>query len=225
MAYFNRDFIKFFEDLTDNNDRDWFTENKERYEKNIKKPFQELVFELITRMSFDDPKLMIEPKDAIFRIYRDIRFSKDKTPYKNHASAAINRGGRKAWNEPGVYFEMNHEGIGIYGGLYFPDKESVKKIRNYIASHMKDFNKIINSKNFKTKFNGEVLGEKSKRLPKELEEPALKQPLIFNKQFYFGCELPKLHILKDNLPDILMSYFSAGKPFNDFLKTCLTSKI
>lgn len=225
MAYFTKDFLKFFEELTDNNNREWFTNNKELYEKKVRKPFEELVFELITRLSFDDPLLMLEPKDAIFRIYRDIRFSKDKTPYKIHASAAINRGGRKAWNEPGVYFEMNHEGIGIYGGLYFPSNENIKRIRKYIATHLREFEKIITSKNFKAKFDGQILGEKSKRLPKELEEAALKQPVIYNKQFYFGCELPKSYILKEELPDILIDYFAAGKPFNDFLRASITGKV
>ncbi|MFA3782274.1 DUF2461 domain-containing protein [Melioribacteraceae bacterium 4301-Me] len=223
MPYFTRDFIKFFEELTENNNREWFNANKERYEKNIKQPFEEMVFELITRLSFEDPLLMIEPKDAIFRIYRDIRFSNDKTPYKNHVSAAINRGGRKAWNEPGIYFEMNHEGIGIYGGLYFPNNESINKIRKHLILHSKRFEKIINSKEFKTKFGGKVLGEKSKRLPKEFEKYASKQPLIFNKQFYFGSELSNTYILKEDLPDILMDYFLAGKPFNDFLREALNT--
>ena len=89
MKYFTKDFAAFFKDLEKNNNREWFHENKKRYEDSVKNPFHNFVEELIGGLSDIFPTLTIQPKDAIFRIHRDVRFSKDKTPYKIHASALI----------------------------------------------------------------------------------------------------------------------------------------
>ncbi|KAB2842673.1 MAG: TIGR02453 family protein, partial [Melioribacteraceae bacterium] len=82
MSHFSKELIKFLKDLSKNNNREWFTENKKRYENFVKEPFFNFIDELITRMNMDDPSIAIEPKDAIFRIHRDVRFSNDKSPYK-----------------------------------------------------------------------------------------------------------------------------------------------
>ena len=83
MPHFSPEFLQFFKDLAANNNRDWFTGNKKHYELVVKKPFEVFITDMINKIKKDDPKLQIEAKDAIFRIYRDVRFSKDKTPYKN----------------------------------------------------------------------------------------------------------------------------------------------
>ena len=95
MIYFTKDFIGFFSDLENNNNRDWFHENKKRYETSVKGPFESLVSALISELSKVYPEMTITPKDAIFRINRDIRFSKDKSPYKTHMAALISPGGKK----------------------------------------------------------------------------------------------------------------------------------
>ena len=84
MAYFKKEYLDFFEDLEKNNEREWFQENKKRYEEYVKTPFSSFVNDLI--LSFHDifPEMTMTSKEAIFRIYRDVRFSKDKKPYKNH---------------------------------------------------------------------------------------------------------------------------------------------
>lgn len=163
MAWFTPEFESFLKELQDNNNRDWFTENKPRYERHVKKPFESFVRDLILRMQQYDPACKIEPKDAIFRIYRDIRFSKDKTPYKTNVSAIIGRGGRKEMSLAGMYLEMGHQHLRVYGGVYKPDKDQLNAIRQEILYNQSEFNRVINDAEFKRCF-GELRGEKNKRL-------------------------------------------------------------
>lgn len=221
MPYFTKDFIKFFKELSSNNNRDWFNANKERYEKVVKEPFYNLVAEFLTRISFDDQTFFADPKDAIFRIYRDVRFSKDKSPYKLHASAAISSVARAAINDPGFYFELNHKGINIYCGSYMVDKTGLAKIRNYIMHNSKELDKILKNRKFKKLFGGEILGDKQKRLPKELMNAAEKQPLLYNTQFYIHAKLPASIITSDKLGDELYDHYEAAKEVTNFFRRAL----
>lgn len=103
MAHFTQDYLDFFKELAANNNKDWFHGNKKRYEASVKKPFEEFVQDIINRTSELDDRFAGEAKKAVFRIYRDVRFSKDKTPYKLNCSAIIAPGGKKrrdgnSWN-------------------------------------------------------------------------------------------------------------------------------
>lgn len=117
MSFFVKDFIDFFSELEKNNNKVWFDENKKRYEKYVKIPFIEFVTEIIIRVQEDDSLVNINAKEAIFRINRDVRFSNDKSPYKSHTSAAISAGGKKDFAYPGIYLELSHKGLGVYGGI------------------------------------------------------------------------------------------------------------
>lgn len=216
MAYLTQEFLTFLKELAANNDRDWFNQHKKRYEEHVKKPFENFVGALIAEMQKLDPNVLITPKDAIFRIHRDTRFSKDKSPYKTHVSAIVSRVGRKDRSSPGMYVQISAEDVSVYSGAYEPDKNELQNIREAIASNPGEFEKLINDKNFKAKF-GEIRGEKNKRLPKELEAAAAKQPLIANKQFYYFAKFDPEIALKPDLPKILMDCYKAGQPLGDFL--------
>lgn len=215
MAWFEKEFIAFFLELEVNNHKEWFHENKKRYEHYVKEPFYNFVAEMIKRINKDDPSVAIEPKEAIFRINRDIRFSKDKQPYKNYASAVISREGRKDLKLPGAYFEFKAECIQYYGGAYFIEKDDLLKVRHKIAKDIPAFNKIITDKKFVNTF-GDVQGEKNKRLPKEFEAAAVKQPLLFNKSFYYGAQLDMSLLFEENLADEIFKLYLAGKSFNQY---------
>lgn len=220
MAYFTQDFIDFFAELKEHNVREWFNDHKKRYEKSVKDPFKRFVAEMIHRMHELNPDIQIEPKDAIFRIYRDVRFSKDKSPYKTHVSAIIGDGGRKNMKDPGMYIQLNDNESRIYSGVYQPEKEDLEKIRWYIAEHNDEFEEIINAPDFKKEF-GAIRGEKNKILPKDLKEPAAKQPYIFNKQFYIFTTLEPSALLRDDLPDVIMKKYAAAIPLGDFLRSAM----
>ena len=135
-------------------------------------------------------------------------------------SAAISKGGKKDMVNIGVYFELGPEHVGIYTGVYMPDKEQIDNIRRHIAKNAKKFDAILKEKNFKATF-GEVKGEKAKLLPPDLKAEAVKQPLIFNKQFYLQHTAdPDIIVEKDVLKYIADKYKHA-KAFNDFLKQVL----
>jgi uncharacterized protein (TIGR02453 family) len=221
MPHFNKDFIDFFKELEENNNREWFTENKERYEKSVKIPFEHFVQDMIYRIHEVDENLMLTPKEAIFRIYRDIRFSKDKTPYKTHVSAVISNGGRKNFDDPGVYIEIGADYLRFYGGLYQLDKNQIEKVRRFIASNLQEFEKLLTNKNFK-KYFLTVRGESNKRIPKEFLNAYEQQPLIANKQFYYFTELSGDKITTKNLPQMLMKFYLAAEPMSSFLSRALS---
>ncbi len=217
MSYFNQDFIKFFKELESNNNREWFNENKERYIHSVKDPFFSFVEEMIHRISEDNDSFNIAPKEAIFRIYRDVRFSKNKLPYKTTASAIISPGGRKDFTTPGYYLELSAEGVKFYGGAHFLNKEQLQKLREYIVENMKEFKALQEDNKFKNRF-GKLLGEQNKRVPKEFKEAMIKEPLIANKQFYYYAKLGVDKMLSKALVNTLMNYYSVGKPINLFLE-------
>ena len=105
MHFFEQDFIDFFKELQQNNHRDWFHSQKKRYENSVKQPFLIFVQEIINQMQDMDQAITMEAKEAMFRINRDIRFSKDKSPYKTHMAAIISAGGKKDMTTPGMYLQ------------------------------------------------------------------------------------------------------------------------
>jgi uncharacterized protein (TIGR02453 family) len=219
-SWFSTDFIEFFKELASNNNKGWFDENRERYATVVREPFKLFVQELIARMYEIDPSIAIEAKDAIFRINRDIRFAKDKSPYKINRSAIISPNGRKDKTTPGLYVEFTPEYVRIYGGVYQLATAQVAAVRAAIAKDLKGFDKLINSKDFKNSY-GEIKGEKAKRIPKELKELAEKQELLFNKSWYYFVELPPETILKEDLATIIIDNYLKGKPVIDFFRNIL----
>lgn len=222
MGHFSEDFNQFFIELAANNNKDWFDENRKRYEQNVKKPFDAFVADLIDALAKDEPEMKIEPKNAIFRINRDIRFSKDKTPYKLNRSAAISKYGRKNRSYPGFYFQMGPESVSIAGGAYTPEKADLEAIRTAIMKEPKKFRKAIEAPEFVSVF-GEIRGEENKRLTnKEMMEAAVKEPLLLRKQFYYWAEFPPEMVTDQNLLPFLVEKHQASKAFRNFLKAALS---
>ncbi|MGE0567016.1 MAG: DUF2461 domain-containing protein [Bacteroidia bacterium] len=217
MKHFNPAFLKFFNELSKNNSTEWFNENRKTYEKEVKKPFSDFVDEMIKRIQKHEPDVKIKASEAIMRINKDIRFSKDKTPYNTHVSANISVYGKKDKSYPGFYFQLSPKGIMIYGGAYMVENTTLQALRSHIADNLKEFVKIYSDKSFKEKY-GKIQGEQNKRIPPEFQKVVVKEPLIANKQFFYSAELKPVLITSDKLPDELMKYYLAGKKINDFLK-------
>ena len=208
--------LDFLKDLRKNNNRDWFHSNKKRYEKDLKKPFAELVGTLIEVAREIDSQVDILPKDATFRINRDTRFSKDKTPYKTHVGAIISRFGRKRKEFPGYYVHIEPGRLMLGGGAYFLPTDMLWKVREHIMKNANEFSTIIHEKDFVEKYDA-IQGEKNKRLPKEIMEAAKTQPLLFNKQFYYMAELPTEIAIMPDFIDFCRLYFQAAARLNAFL--------
>ena len=217
MKYFTSDFLDFFKELAANNNKEWFDANRKRYEQVVKKPFEKFVADLITAMRQDEPELLAEPKDCIFRINRDIRFSADKTPYKVQVSALITPRGRKQMEYPGLYLELTPEHVGIYGGLYMPDKIMLADLRESIADDPAAFKKAYTNKLF-VKLYGEIKGEKNKRIDKHLTDAAEAEPMLYNKQFYYHATLPAKMIVDERLLHTVLDYYHAAAPVREYFR-------
>jgi uncharacterized protein (TIGR02453 family) len=223
MAYFSSDFIKFFKSLEKNNTTEWFNENRKTYEQAVKKPFQVFVDDMISRIKKHDPAVNIKAGDAIMRINKDIRFSKDKTPYNTHVAANISPFGKKDKSYPGFYFQLSPKGIQLFGGVYMAEPPRLEKIRTYMGKHLKEFSAAIGDKKFKDMY-GKLKGEQSKRLTPELQKLQAREPLIANKQFYFSTELSADHITSAKLADTLMAHYTAARPVNSFFTAAWEKK-
>lgn len=215
MNHFSQDFIRFFKELEKNNNKEWFDQNRKRYENSVKKPFYNFIDELIEQIHDDDPSVQLQPKDAVLRINRDIRFSKDKTPYHTYVAAIISAGGKKDKSVPGVYIQLNAKEIRFYGGAHMIDKDQLLAIRTYISENLKDFNSIINDPRFTKRF-GTIHGSQHKRIHPEFKEIADKQPLIANKNFYYYSILDGKEIVQDNLVNQIMDLYFAANPVKNF---------
>ncbi len=215
MQYFTKEYIEFFKELEENNYKDWFHSNKKRYESFVKKPMLLFVTDLLDRLKKLDSGIVVEPKKCLGRINRDIRFSKDKTPYNIRFFGHVTKG-EKMDPLPVIAFRFGGRDAGIMSGFYKPNKERLKSIRDNIKADPKAFKKLYSAKNFKEKF-GTVQGEANKRIPPEYKDLFETEPLIANKQFYYVNEVEPDIILGDDLVSVLVDYWKAAKPMNDFL--------
>lgn len=216
MPWFTQDAIDFFRELELNNNKPWFEANKKRYEASVKKPMEAFAGHMIERMKKFDPEIAMTPKDAVFRIYKDVRFSKDKTPYKTNAGAHISRGGRKGFSTPGLYFHFDPRVMGVASGYYMLEPDQIAKIRRLIMSDPAGYEKALGNKAFQTHF-GKVLGETNKVMPPEFKEAAKTLPILLNKQFYYWAEQPVEQLLIEDLDDFLIERYQAAVPMNEYL--------
>ena len=216
MAWFTQDAIDFFRELEFNNHRDWFEKNKKRYENSVKKPMEAFADEMIGRMKELLPDIQMTGKQAVFRIYKDVRFSKDKTPYKTNAGLHVNSAAKGDLANPGLYFHIDPRVMGIASGAYMLEPPAVKRMRTYLAENLDAFQKQLDDKEFQKYFGG-IKGEVNKILPPEFREAAQKQPLLFNKQFYYWAEHEAEEALREDLPEYLMAHMKACRKMNQFL--------
>jgi uncharacterized protein (TIGR02453 family) len=221
----SKDTLQFLDDLKANNNRDWFLDNKKRYEA-FKKDYQQLVGDLLDAMKPLDPSLeMLEVKNCTFRINRDIRFSKDKTPYKSHLGVWLTSGA-KGVNRSGYYLHLEKGASFIAGGLYCPEAEDLKKMRKEIAYFHDDLEAILDEKNFKKEFKDFDRNEKNtlKNPPRgyEKEHPAIE--FLKLKSFESSQRIDISEVTKKDFVAEMSKKLIALKPLNDFINRALTSE-
>lgn len=215
--------IQFLEDLKFNNNRDWFLENKNRYEL-FKKDYQQLVADLLAVMKPLDPALeMLEVKNCTFRINRDIRFSKDKTPYKTHLGVWMPCGRVKGQNRPGYYIHLDPKEAFIAGGLYAPEATELKKIRKEIAFFYDDLNEILNEPAFKKVFVDFDRDERSllKNPPRGYEKDHPAIDLLKLKSFETSFKIKFEDVAKPDFVTMATKKLILLKPLNEFISRAL----
>jgi uncharacterized protein (TIGR02453 family) len=191
---FSKKMPAFFRGLEKNNSREWFATKKESFESEVRSPMIELVSlinEDLKRFALHN--VMATPAKAIYRIYRDTRFSKDKTPYKTHIGATFRRSGLPKHSGAGFYFGVSHKEVEVAGGMYMPEPEQLTAVRQAIVNDRAQFLKLLKSPALKRKL-GPLVGEKLKRPPKGYEStPPDIAEYVKHKQMYFYITLdPKL---------------------------------
>jgi len=215
--------IQFLNELSENNNREWFQKNKKRYDESREKVLflTEVVINEIRKFDPDVP--LLEPKDCLFRIFRDVRFSNDKRPYKTNFGSFIAKGGRKSMHA-GYYFHIEPSGSFVGGGIYMPAAEPLKAIRQYIAENGEEFLSLINSKNF-IKVYPEMMDDKLKTAPKGYSPDHEFINLLKYKSFAFSSQFDKSQILADNFIEKLVHSFKTLHPVNRFLNDALENNL
>lgn len=221
----SKDSVQFLDDLKANNNRDWFLDNKKRYET-FKKDYYKLAEDFLNAMKPHDPSLeMLEVKNCTFRINRDIRFSKDKSPYKDHLGVWISSGS-KGMNRSGYYVHIARSGSFIAGGLYCPEAEDLKKMRKEIAFFHDDLEEIMSNKNFQREFGDFDRNEKNllKNPPRgyEKEHPAIE--FLKLKSFETSQKFDFEAISEADFVAKMSKKLLVLKPLNDFINRALTSE-
>jgi len=216
--------LSFLSNLKNNNNREWFQTNKKKYEE-AKKQFDEIVLNLIKEVSlFDDEIGYLEPKECTFRIYRDVRFSKDKSPYKSNMGGFIVKGGRKSGNA-GYYLHLDPDESFIGGGSHMPSPENLRNIRLDICHYTKEFIEVIENEAFKHAFK-KIEGEKLKKVPKGFPDDFQYPELIKYKSYTVFSPLDDSHLkLSDkDFVALTIEYFKKMNPFIKFLNRAIETK-
>lgn len=208
--------LQFLRDLKKNNDRDWFKARKSLYEEAVKAPMTELVLALGEDFEKFAPEYLTDPKKAIYRIYRDTRFSKNKAPYKTHVAASFNHKALAKHAAAGFYFHLSPDEILMGGGVYMPGSAELLAIRRHISANPVAYGAVVSNRTFKRYF-GEVTGERLVRPPKGFppDDPAIET--LKQKQFLASENLdPELALSPKLLPE-LSKRFKALAPLIDYL--------
>lgn len=215
--------LQFLEELSKNNNRDWFNENRNRYEENRDKMLF-MTEVLITEIRKFDPEIpMLSPKDCLFRIFRDVRFSKDKRPYKTNFGSFISKGGRKG-NQAGYYFHIDPEGSFIGGGVYMPQAPTLRAIRNYLVDNAHEFIEITQDEEFR-KFYPEMYDHKLKMAPKGFPKDHEFIELLKYKSFVFSNTLDKKILLSDSLVEYMIQSYRELYKVNRILNEAINKSI
>ncbi|MCG8309194.1 MAG: DUF2461 domain-containing protein [Cytophagales bacterium] len=222
MSTITKKTFQFLKELKQNNNREWFLENKSRYEE-AKKEFETFIDALIAEISkFDRSISHHTAKDCVFRIYRDVRFSKDKSPYKTHLGAHITSAAKKSeiHSRAGYYIHIGPGESMLAGGAYLPQGPWIKAIRQEIAYNADDLRKIINGKKFKEYF-GAIEGEKLKKAPKDYEADHPEIELLKYKSFLASHKCSDGTVTSKEFLQHSAEVFKALYPFDEFLNRAI----
>ncbi len=209
--------IEFLKKLKRNNKREWFNAHKVEYEEYVKFPMQSLIGTLAPPMQEYAPELDVHPKRSLFRIYRDTRFSRDKTPYKTHIAAIFTP--KKADREAaGLYLHIEPGEVYLGGGMYSISSDRLRDIRKAIIQETSSFLEIVNDRDLR-KLYGSLLGEKLSRVPHGFDRDHPMQEFLRMKQFYVGTSLVINSCFSRKFVDIIHEHFRVITPLVRFLNS------
>ena len=213
----------FFRSLKRNNRREWFQPRKPNFEQYVKEPMIELVTALNSEFAKFAPEYVSDPKKAIFRIYRDTRFSKDKTPYKTHIAASFGRRGGERLAAGGFYFSVSHDQIEVAGGIYHPAPDTTLLVRSYIAEHHQELRRLLADQKLR-RLLGELQGDRLSRAPKGFDPAHPAIALIRMKDWILDTTIDPALATTSRLYRQIADRFRAMTPVIDFLNRPLLAR-
>ncbi len=202
--------------LENNNEREWFQPRKSVYEETLRQPMIRLVEAINQQLSRFAPEHVNDPKKAIYRLYRDTRFSKDKTPYKTHIGAIFPRRGLDKHGGAGYYFHISASEVLVAGGVYMPGKNELRAIRTHLAEHYKTLGKLVRGKKLKSLLGG-LQGEQLTRAPKGFAPDDPAADLLRYKQWHFFSTMPAGVATTPELQKEVVERFRVMSKFVDFM--------
>ena len=213
--------LAFLRALKRNNDRDWFKTHRDEYDAQVRGPMIEVVERLAVDFRSFAPDLIASPKQSLFRIYRDTRFSADKKPLKTHEAAVFRTRQLPKPLGAGLYFHVSPEGVWIGGGMYRPEPPELVKIRAHIADTWPDIRDIARARGFRSRFE-ELSGEKITRVPRGYPPDHPAAEFLKFRQFFAGADFPASLAYSPKFYPTLVATFKAMMPLVRFLNGALT---
>jgi len=186
---FSKNTLSFLGRLKRNNRREWFNPRKGEYEEYVRTPMLAIIDRLASDMRGIAPELLVGPK-SMYRIYRDVRFSENKQPYKTHVAASF-------WNRTlgkgggaGMYFHIEPDGVWVGGGMYAPEMPQLHRVREHIAGNITHFRSIVEAPRFRRALDGGLEGEQLQRVPRGFSKDHEAANYLRYRQFLAGKEFP-----------------------------------
>ena len=208
--------LQFFRGLARNNKREWFLPRKPLFEEKVKEPMRQLVDALNLALHDFAPEYETDPDKAIFRIYRDVRFSTDKKPYKEHIAATFHRRGTTTHGQAGYYLAISQKEVAIGGGVYMPEPPELLAIRQRIAERHEEFRRILAARPVR-KLLGNLQGHQLSRIPRGFPADHPAADLLRFKYYILYKELPPSLATSPKLYTAIVDRFRIMVPFMRFL--------
>jgi uncharacterized protein (TIGR02453 family) len=215
--------LQFFRGLRRRNNREWFLPRKELFLEKVRMPMEGLVSAVNGKLIRFAPAYVTDPDKAIYRFYRDTRFSPDKTPYKDHIAAIFVRRGLRKHQSAGFYFSISDREIEVAGGLYLPGPDELRLVRNHLRLHHREFRRLIASRRLRG-LMGEFQGDRLSRVPRGFCSEDEAADLLVYKQFLFFAVLDPCLALAPSCADEIAGRFRAIAPFVEFLNRPLVEQ-
>jgi len=215
---FPRDFFAFFAELAANNEREWFNSNKTRYYESVVNPIAEFIVCMAARLEAISAHYVADPRPhggSMFRIYRDTRFSRDKTPYKTHAGVQFRHEAGKDAHAPGFYVHLDRHGLFFGGGIWLPPGPQLGRIRDAIVDNAHSWSQIVDTPSVRQA--GGVKGDSLKRPPRGFDPDHPHIEDLKKKSFYVMTEAPAEDALESTFLEQVDRAFRRAAPLNRFI--------
>lgn len=217
---FSKETLAFLTRLKRNNRREWFNARKDEYESHVRAPMLEIIDRLAVDMRGIAPELLVGPK-SMYRIYRDVRFSENKQPYKTHVAASFWHRDLGKGGGAGMYFHVAPDGVWIGGGMYHPEPQQLYRVREHLAANVRHFRSIVEAPAFKRALDGGLEGEQLTRVPRGFAKDHEAADYLRYRQFLVGKEYPARFAADPKLYAGILDVFRRIAPLIRFLNEAL----